>query len=49
MLSVKQSGIKYHLWVFDMTRPGIEPSSPEPLKHKTINQSINQIEKKVFN
>ena len=24
MLSVKQSGIKYHFWVFAMTRPGIE-------------------------
>ena len=31
MLSAKQSGIKYHFWVFGMTRPGIEPWSPEPL------------------
>ena len=25
MLSVKQVSIKYHFWVFGMTRPGIEP------------------------
>ena len=31
MLSVKQGGIKYHFWVFGITRPGIEPRSPEPL------------------
>ena len=31
MLSVKQGGIKYHFWVFGMTRPGIEPRSPGPL------------------
>ena len=31
MLSVKQGGIKYHFWVFGMTRPGTEPWSPEPL------------------
>ena len=31
MLSVKQGGIKYHFWVFGMTRPGIEPLSPGPL------------------
>ena len=24
MLSIKQGGIKYHFWVFGMTRPGIE-------------------------
>ena len=30
-LSVKQGGIKYRFWVFDMTRPGIEPRSPRPL------------------
>ena len=27
MLIVKQGRIKYHLWVFGMTRPGIEPRS----------------------
>ena len=31
MLSIKQGGIKYHFWVFGMTRPGIEPRPPEPL------------------
>ena len=31
MLSVKQSGIKYHFWVFGKTRPGIELWSPGPL------------------
>ena len=31
MLSVKQGGIKYHFWVFGMTRPGIEPRFPGPL------------------
>ena len=30
MLSVKQGGIKYHFWVFGMTRPGIE--------HRTIGE-----------
>ena len=29
MLSVKQGGIKYHFWVFGMTRPRIEPCLPE--------------------
>ena len=31
MLSVKQGGIKYHFWVFDRTRPGIERQSNGPL------------------
>ena len=31
MLSVKQRGIKYHFWVFGITRTGIEPRSPWPL------------------
>ena len=31
MLSVKQGSIKYHFWVFGMTRPGIEPRSYWPL------------------
>ena len=31
MLSVKQGGIKYHFWVFRMTRPGIKPRSPGSL------------------
>ena len=31
MPSVKQGGIKYHFWVFGMTRHGIGPKSPGPL------------------
>ena len=31
MLSVKQCGVKYHFWVFGMTRPGIELHSPGSL------------------
>ena len=31
MLSIKQGGIKYHFWVFGITRPEIEPLSPGPL------------------
>ena len=31
MLSAKQGGIQYPFLVFGMTRPGIEPWSPEPL------------------
>ena len=31
ILSVKQGGIKYHFWVFGMTRLGIEPRYPGPL------------------
>ena len=27
MLIVKQGGIKYHFWVFGMTRPGLNPVS----------------------
>ena len=37
MVNVKQGGIKYHFWVFGMTRPGIEPRSPGPL---AITQTI---------
>ena len=31
MLSVKPGGTKYHFRVSGMSRPGIEPRSPEPL------------------
>ena len=31
MLGVKQSGIKYHFWVFGMTQRGIEPRIPRLL------------------
>ena len=41
MLSVKQDSIKYHiLWVFGMTRPGIEPRSPGPLAYTLIIRPI---------
>ena len=36
MLSVKQGGIKYHFWVFSMTRPEIEPRSPGPLANTLL-------------
>ena len=35
-LSVNQGGIKYHFWVFGMTRPGIEPRSPGPLANTLL-------------
>ena len=46
MLSVKQGGIKYHFWVFDMTRPAIELQSPEPLANSLLISPVvwsNQI------
>ena len=36
MLNVKLRGIKYHFYVFSMTRHGIEPRSPGPLAN-TLN------------
>ena len=33
--AVKQGGIKYHFWVFGMTRPRIEPRSSRPLANST--------------
>ena len=36
MLSVKQGGIKYHFWVFDMTLTEIEPRSPGPLANTLL-------------
>ena len=36
MLSVKQSGIKYHFLVLNMTRPEIEPRSPGPLANTLL-------------
>ena len=38
MLSAKQGGIKYHFWVFGMTRPGIKPRSPGPLANTLLIQ-----------
>ena len=43
MLRGKQGGIKYHLWVFGMPRPGIEPRSSGPLAN---NQLIRKKKKK---
>ena len=39
MLSVKQSGIKYHFSVIGMTWPGIEPQSPGQLANKLPTRS----------
>ena len=36
MLSAKQGGMKYHLKVFGMTRPGTEPGSPGPLANTQL-------------
>ena len=36
MLRDKQGGIKYHFWVFGMTRPGIKPRPPEPLANTQL-------------
>ena len=36
MLSVKQGNIKYHFWVFVITRRGIEPWSPGPLANTLL-------------
>ena len=36
MLSVKQGGIKYHFWVFCITRPEIEPPVSQAIgEHST--------------
>ena len=40
MLSVKQGRIKYHFWVFGMTRPGIEPRSPGPMANTLTARPI---------
>ena len=34
-LLIKQGWIKYHFWVFGMTRPGTESQSSEPLANNT--------------
>ena len=43
MLSVNQGGIKYHFWVFGMTRPGIEPRSPGSLANTLLIIPIAQL------
>ena len=42
MLSVKQGGIKYYFWGFDMTQPGIETQSSGPLAN-TVHIRPKQI------
>ena len=44
MLSIKQGGIKYHLWDFDLTQPGIEPPSPRPLVNTGTMMPIGQFD-----
>ena len=41
MLGVKQGGIKHQFWVFGMTRPGIEPQSPEPFVNTVPTKPID--------
>ena len=43
MLHVKQGGIKYHFWVFGMTRPGVELRSPGPLANSLTIMPISSI------
>ena len=43
ILSAKQGGIKYHFWVFGMTRPGIECLSPEPLENTLTTMPISGV------
>ena len=43
MLSVKQSDIKYHFWVFGMTRPGIEPQFVGPLANTLPTRPMERI------
>ena len=40
ILSVKQSSIKYNFWVHGMTRPGIEPRSPELLENTLLIRTM---------
>ena len=50
MLSVKQGGIKYHFWVFGMTRPGIERRSPGPLANTlTPRPSVTKMKTSFLN
>ena len=43
MLSVNQGGIKYHFWVFGMTRPGIEPGLPGEHSDPYANGPISNL------
>ena len=49
LLSVKQGGIKYHLKVFGMTRPGIEPRSPRPLANTLPTRPMSRLHMRVYN
>ena len=40
MLSVKQGRIRYHFWVFGMTRLGIEPHYPGPLANTLLMSRV---------
>ena len=46
LLSVKQGGIKYHFWVFGMTRPRIETQAPQPLVNTLLIRPKWNINKK---
>ena len=41
MLSVKQGSMKYHFWVFGMTRPGIEPLANTQTIMPTSSVNVN--------
>ena len=43
VLRAKQDSIKYHLWVFGMTRPKIEPRSPGPLANTLTIMSMARL------
>ena len=43
MLSVRQGGIKYHFWVFGMTRPEIEPKCPGPLANTLTIMPMSEL------
>ena len=42
ILNVKQGGIKYHFWVFGMTRPGIEPWSLGRMANTLLIRAVTQ-------
>ena len=48
MLSAKQGGIKYHFWVFGMTRPGIEPRSSGQLANTLLIRPMAQYYATIF-
>ena len=47
-MSVKQGGIKYHFWVFGMTRLGIEPQSPGPLANTLLIRQMARFVNIIF-